>query len=468
MTSCRFLSGILLAALASAAEPPGPVKLSLKTERHSVAAGEKLNLSIELLDSANQPAKATMPLPIQIQERTAPKEVRQLQTVTIPAMQSSVSATVVLQGDGIEYLWAKNPQLNVGGVYIRVHPVRLTPVEAAPAPPPPSAAAAAEAAPVVRLDRRPAALAPEPAPVPHVTLRFSPDRVFLADGKDAANVEAFLLSPDTYPRDIRLSLFGSSSDSNPLPLRIAAGQSSARVALTSGQAGNVMAEYLSSDPDIALDGDKTLNIHFGPPITHLRLSSSPPSISLVDTATIFATLVNDGGIAQNTDVNRSVAFSIASGKGTVDNQVIQIPAGQSSGKITFHPEWRGQVTVSAATANLMDAQTPVAVTIPVALLLCSALGGLMGSLLPQRGEKAGRKKKFRTWRPIVGMITGFILYWFCIFVGLGAVRHDVALNPMTAIAISALGGWLQTAVLEGIWKSVSGGAQTISSAAGSQ
>ena len=32
------------------------------------------------------------------------------------------------------------------------------------------------------------------APIPEIALRFSPDRQFLADGKDAVTVQAFLMS----------------------------------------------------------------------------------------------------------------------------------------------------------------------------------------------------------------------------------------------------------------------------------
>ena len=429
MTSVKFLLALVFAAPLPAA---GPVKLGLKIDHHSITAGEKVTVTVDLLDSANRVVKAPMPITVSLQARMPSKAVQPLQNVTIAAAQSSATATVAVPGVGLEYIWAKNPELIAGGSYLNV---------------------------------RSATRSAAPALAPQVTFRFSPDRVFLADGKDAVNIEVFLLNPDVYPEDIHLSLFGSSSDANPVTLTIPAGQASARAGLTSREPGTVTAEFLSSEPDVSIQGDKTLNIHFGPPITHLHLTSSPPSISLVDTATVFATLVDDQGVAQNTDAARNVMFSIVSGKGQVDTHLVQIPAGQSSAQVTFRPEWRGSVKVSAATANLMNGEAPVSVTVPLALLLCSVIGALMGSILPQRTGK----KKSRSWHPFIALITGFLLYWFCIFVGLGAIGHDVALNPITAVAISALGGWLQTGVLEGIWSGIKpGGAQTISSAAGSQ
>lgn len=436
MTSKKLVFALLFTTALTAASP---VKLGVRVDRHSITAGDKLTVTIDSLDSANRPAKAPMPITVSLQARMPSKAVQQLQTVTIAAAQSSATATVSVPGAGLEYLWAKTPELIAGGAYINVRSTVRSPALAI--------------APGARV--APAA--------PQVTLRFSPDRVFLADGKDAVNIEAFLLNPDVYPEDIHLSVFGSSSNVNPVTLTIPAGQASARVGLTSNEPGTVTAEFLSSAPEVSIQGDKALNIHFGPPITHLRLSSSPPSISLVDTATVFATLVDDQGIAQNTDAARNLAFSIASGKGQVDSQVVQIPAGQSTAQVKFHPEWRGAVTISAATANLMNAEAPLRVTIPLALLLCSVVGALMGSILPQKREK----KRTRKWHPFVALITGFLLYWFSVFVGLGAIGHDVALNPITAIAISALGGWLQTGVLEGIWNGLKPGAQTISSATGS-
>jgi hypothetical protein len=54
----------------------------------------------------------------------------------------------------------------------------------------------------------------------------------------------------------------------------------------------------------------------------------------------------------------------------------------------------------------------------------------------------------------IGVATGFLFYWACIFLGFTAARREVVLNPLSALALSAIGGWLQTEVFSLVWGAI--------------
>jgi len=74
-------------------------------------------------------------------------------------------------------------------------------------------------------------------------------------------------------------------------------------------------------------------------------------------------------------------------------------------------------------------------------LLFSLAGGLAGGYLSYLKQKRAGPKRIA-----IGLVTGFVFYWACLFLGLASVGHAVAVNPMSAFALSTLGGWMQTEV----------------------
>jgi hypothetical protein len=286
--------------------------------------------------------------------------------------------------------------------------------------------------------------------VPEVALRYSPDRAFLADGKDLVTIDAFVVGGENSARsDIRLNLFDGSGTLHPMPLTIPAGQSNGQSQLTSTNPGSVTIEYLGSTPSTEISGDKKLTIRFVVPVTHLDLQASPPGISLVGTSDLIVKLTDDQNRPVTTDTPRQVVFAIESGQGSLRKQEVVIPAGQFEVRTTFVPERSGEVRVSASSPNLLTAVAPLEVSAPVMLVVCSISGGLIGGLLSRR---KGRRRN--PWRPIIGAVTGFLFYWACIFLRLGALANGVALNPLSALALSMIGGWLQTEVFTTVWSLV--------------
>ncbi len=409
---------------------PAPVKLEVEARAHSLHQGEPLQIQVSLLDAANQPAKAPKSFSILLQARTAPGKVEKIQEVAFAAGESSKQLAITPPGLGLVYIWARNPELLPGGAYVAIRPV------ASPTPPP--SLSPAYPKPGIR----------GPAPKPEIALRFSPDRQFLADGKDAVTVQAFLLNgDDASGADFRLNIFDSSGTMQPAPLVIPKGEASGHSVLTSNHAGTITVEFLGSTPPSDIDGEKKLNIKFMPPITRVGFKASPPRISLVDTSDVILELTDEQGRPINADAPRVVTFAIDSGRGTLAQKEIKIPAGQFWARANFQPEWPGPVIVKASTPNLLTVTTNLDVSMPVALLLCSALGGLTGGLFSylKRRTKSGQK------RILIGLVTGFIFYWACIFLGLAALGRGVVLNPLSAFSLSTLGGWLQTEVFTAIW-----------------
>jgi hypothetical protein len=201
-------------------------------------------------------------------------------------------------------------------------------------------------------------------------------------------------------------------------------------------------------PPSDCEGEKKLNIKFMAPITRVSFKASPPRISLVDTADVILELTDEQGRPINADAPRVVTFAIDSGRGTLTQKEVRIPAGQFWARATFQPQWAGLVSVSASTPNLLSVATNIDVSTPVALLLCSALGGLVGGVFSylKTRSKSGQQ------RILIGLVTGFIFYWACIFLGLASLGRGVVLNPLSAFSLSTLGGWLQTEVFTAIWK----------------
>jgi len=424
--SMRAVFPMLL--LLGAAAGQMPVKLDVQADWHAAPPGEQVPIRIRLLDAANRPAKAPKTLVVLLQARLASGEVKSLRTAELQPGDTSKDLTVTPPGAGLVYIWAKNSELLPGGAYVAVR-ARAKPV--------PRATSLPGATPLPPLQEAPLARA-----LPRLALRYSPDRKFLANGKDAATIQAFLLSdPASVASEIRLNLYDSSGTLQPKPLAIPLGRESGQATLTFTSPGAVTVEFLGSMPAATVDGDKRLQIEFMPAITRIALESSPPGISLVDTADLVATLTDDQGRPIATDAPRHVIFAIASGRGEMTREELDIAPGQFEARTTFRPVWLGRSEVSAATPNLLMVSAPVQVSAPTGLLLFSLAGGLAGGYLSYLKQKRAGPKRIA-----IGLVTGFVFYWACLFLGLASVGHAVAVNPMSAFALSTLGGWMQTEV----------------------
>ncbi|HSB12989.1 MAG TPA: YrzE family protein [Bryobacteraceae bacterium] len=432
----------MVASLPAQRESGQAVKLDLKVEGKRFTRIAPVTFTVSLLDINNRPAKTAVHTPIQISLRTSPKDAVQLTTVTVRRGQSSVSGRLSgLPLGGVVYLWAKSPGLLAGGVSLKVRggaPISkpapsLPPLQAEPGP-------------------------PGELPLIPVALSFSPQRDFWANGKDPVTLSAFYMGPGAgSPSEIKLRFADGTGTLNPNPLVIPPGGDEGHAKLTFDHAGPVEVKFLRADPQVALEGGSGFRFNFvPPPVTQLRVSVSPPAITLAETASVIVELLDDDRRPAASATDTPVTLRIEQGRGSLAQTVISIPRGKSSAQTEFRPVWRGATAIAVSAAGLDSQAGAVTVTLPVVLMLLSALGGLAGGFLAALPRQRSRKGWWRDpkvpIRLVVGMLTGFFLYWAASLGLVSLVPRTVLMNPISAVVVAMIGGWLGTGVFSLIIK----------------
>lgn len=326
----------------------------------------------------------------------------------------------------------------------------------ASAPRPPTAAEPESAAPVP-----PSASGPPPAAATPpagalqklvLDLRYSPQRRFLANGKDSARIFALVhgAPPD---KDTKLFLFNSDGSLVPKPLIIRKGEPLGEAELNSDQVGKVKLDYWWSDGWVEFDAAPTLAIEFAPPITQIRFKASPHDISLFDEGQLVVQLTDENGTPIATDTNRRVTFSIDDGRGSFAAREVDISPGHSDQSTTFFPLASGDVKMTASSENLRDQTATISVTWPVLLLVLAGVGGLIGGALA-----FGTRRKDPALRILGGVIIGPLLLW-ALIVGLlphATLSRPLLLNPVGAFFVALIGGWIGTEIFTPIVKALVG------------
>ncbi len=415
------------------------LKLVIQAVTQSVRAGEEFEIEVALRDANDQAVPAAKDMLVEINARTASDSVVTMAEVTINAGSSSQKLRISLPEAGLIYVWARHDELLTGGIDFLVKkpiakPDTLLPSEEVPPP-------------VMVTPRAPVEPLTQPRPI--ITLRYSPQRRFLADGKDHALIQAFLLNTDEVPEtEIRLRLFNSAGEMTPPPpLVIQPGVDVGTSILTSNKIQAVKVELLSTTPAAELQGQKEFNISFAPPITQIDLRASPPLITLVDKAELLVRLLDKDDNPVATDVPRLISLAIDTGRGEIESKELTIAPDKFEARTAFLPTWRGKVVISASTPNLPITTFPLTVTVPLLTLILTAVGGLVGGVI---AFWTGKGSKW--WRIAIGLITGFVLYWAFVFGVLTVLPRTVVLNPLSAFVLSTFGGWLGTEVFTQILK----------------
>jgi hypothetical protein len=488
---------ITLLGLRLGGETPRPVKLQVDLSTKSVSVGERANMNVHLVDGDNRPVPAPKDFKVEIIVRLPSNATETLASAILKAGQSSMQVELPpAKTEGWLYIWAKQPELRLGGTFMRVKPpTRSQPGGARPpraATPPLAESPRAQrlpepgtqttrrvlvrAIPVAKLGQmkaeipKPAAsvaaavevpLPPPPNPASSappakaasassylLALRFSPQRAFLANGKDPVTVHAFVMPKGDAPLPgFRVHLFDGTGTMEPVPLVIPPGGEEGTATLRSDHEGQVKVEYLGATPAVDLDGDKVMTISFEPPIVGFELQPSPPRISLVDTCDLVLRLIDDQGRPIATKARRTVSLALAAGRGEFSAREVSIEPDSSSARATFTPVWWGPVTVTASTPNLVNVNASLEVVPPLALLGFSLAGGLLGGYVFML-----KRRQSKLWRVPLGALTGVILLWACLFLGISVLPRAAILNPMSVFVISVVGGWLGTGVFEPILK----------------
>ena len=482
----------IVAAPASLAQP---VKLSVKVDKRTVQVGETVGIGVALLDTNNRNMRARKAYAISVAVSLPSRKVENLRG-SIAVGQDSARLTYTTKEPGITRIRASHSELRAGSTSLNVRPRAAaarsllrpqarsltarapeTPprrVEVARSPPVesrrPSAATdsplsgrqltrpAAASPATVEHAATPEPVAPEPArteqdtpppprPEPmhkHLQLDYNPQQGLKADGQDTVDIVAYLMGADEAPsQDIVVRLHASAGTLDPRPMRIKAGEWDAVAQLTSDRIGPVEVEYLDSNPSLPLAGAEKLEIVFTPPIWALRVTGSPPEITFLEQSKILVELLDHNGNPVETDSERDVQVAITGGNGTLEKGTVTIAAGSAAASSGFTPSSWGAVAISASSAGLRTAQADIAVTFPFLLLSFSAIGGSVGGLLA-----FWIRKPSRWWRIASGVVAGFVLFWLFDLGMLTVLPSAAVSNPLSAFALSAIGGWMGTEVFD--------------------
>jgi hypothetical protein len=489
---CLLFPAVVGAALAAGPSSPAqaqdrlPVKLEIVASAHAVKVGDGVTLNIILRGADNGPAAAPKELGVQVEMKT-PAGPLALADVVIAAGQSAAQVQFQVTAPGMWAVRARNSELLEGGTVIYAKPAGLhselsgsdavtRQADAAPAAPTSSTVVALNEGQTAQTrgidDLIPTPTTPSGgagtdvavasptatagAPATTVVLATSPDRRLLADSQDAATVYAFLRN-GAAEKDIRIQLVASLGTISPNPLVIKKGEFSGQATLVADRVGRARIRYVAEQPEVAVEGGADLQVDFAPPITQLQLRASPPVVSLLDMPQIVVELQDAAGRAVATDEPRRISLYLEKGNGEIDPVELEVPQGQATGRAGFTPWWMGATTVAAVTPALLARSTSLRVMLPTLLIALTAAGGLVG------GVMAFWTKRARWWRVVIGLFTGFILYWAMIFGLLQSVPRAAALNPLSAFALAIIGGYIGPQLLEAMAKKLGlGGTDTAS------
>jgi hypothetical protein len=464
---CIFIFAAVAAMLigaqwsSAAAQDRLPVKLEIVPSAHAVDVGAGVTLDVILRAADNGSAAAPKDLSVQL-ELNAPSGPVTLPSVVIAAGQSAAQVQFQITAPGMWAVRASNSELLEGGTVIYAKPAGLhsaltggdpQAAQAGATPPAPplevalnNGGQATQTRGIDDLMReqnlggnggRPelAVAAPTASGAATVVLATSPDRRVLADRQDAATVYAFLRT-GAAGEDIRIQLVASLGTISPNPLVIRKGEFSGQATLVADRVGQARIRYVAEQPQVAIEASSDMHIDFAPAITQLQLRASPPEVSLLDAPQIFVELQDAAGHVVATDEPRRISLYLEKGNGEIAPVEVEVAKDEATGRANFTPWWMGTTTVAAATPAILTKSTTLRVTLPTLLIALTAAGGLVG------GVMAFWTKRTRWWRIVIGLFTGFVLYWAMIFGLLQSIPRAAALNPLSAFAVAIIGGYI--------------------------
>jgi hypothetical protein len=462
--TCRVAAAFLFVGLVpmNAQEAAHPTNLVVKALTKDVPVGQSAVFEISLVNSDYQPAQAVKNLPVTV-EVVSPNGATESKELTIKKSEQSVRYELPLPAGGTFEVRARNRELLSGAdlIFAKPRSPGATPVPAAspalrgPAiirALPPTGAARSLTSARSAYSASPSVATSVTEHTPHkllLNLRYGPQRPFLANGKDVANIFARVLG-ETPERDTQVFLFNSDGSMTPKPLVIPKGRPFGEAQLTSEDVGKVQLEYWWSDGWVEIDGSPALAIEFAPPIVQFKATASPPAISLLDEGQLVIQLADKNGRPLATNTDRKVTFRINQGSGAFSNYEVTIPTGASEVRTKFLPTQRGKVLVMASSDNMSDQQIELVVSWPALLLFLAGIGGLVGGALAY--GVVHRKN------PVLyiagGVVTGCVLFWFVIngLVPKFPVARSAVLNPIGAICVAIVGGWVGTEIFTPILK----------------
>jgi hypothetical protein len=426
------------------------VKLAFNDQDSRARVGQPFSLKVLLQGAASEPSSRSTEttVAITIISNSGKAEVRLLR---IPAGQSSATLTFEPREAGFVRIEARSPVLRGADAVVNVlRPTSLLRPSVESGHFQPAAYSPVQAKSRTRIHIE----VPGNGQVARIRIFSSPARELMANGSDAATISA-LVDGDVAHQDIAIQIHSTLGSLEPCDsqehalsgvcpdtvLVIPKGASSSFVELQSNHMGDARISYVPTRKDIIIE-DAPAVIQFGPPITRIAVTASPPRISLVDNSNILVQLTDDKGKIYVPARARRVTLSIQQGEGRLDSRSEIVIAPPNTNAVTsFTPGfWLGAVDLEVTADELSSTHLRLYVTPPIWLLLISVAGGLAGGMIAYQQNRQDAS----IWRIPIGALTGFIFYWAFIF-GLFSSKSAV-INPMSDFALSVVGGWVGTNV----------------------
>ena len=382
-----------------------------------ISAGKSDLIEVTLADASNFPRVASFPVTIDLQTQWTGGKINHF---AVPIMKGSTSGQVSINMpvSGICRIRALEYHFLPGNLFVLV------------SKPPPASLTKR-----VKIAMRGQAPRWEEMTVRnHINqvIEFSYDttRPYIADGRDSSEVFVSLSKAAT--SDITIDILTSQGERS---VSIQKGKMFASLNVVSDKSNELKFQRAQSNLGIPIKG-LPFDLDFIAPIVNMNCSASPPVITLIEEAEIVISLLDSSKKPHKTLFPRMITLQIDKGRGEMDSAEIIIPAGSFEGRTRFRPTMLGGISISSMADELPKQYLALSVSLPIFILLLSVLGGIAGGFI------AKLQKSTDHWRILVGMITGFILYWAFVIGLLSAIPHSIALNPFSAFGISAIGGWL--------------------------
>jgi hypothetical protein len=270
----------------------------------------------------------------------------------------------------------------------------------------------------------------------------------LADGKDFARIQVHFMDPQgaAAPSDIKVWLTWSNGTLNPQPLVIKKGQVVGEAHWTSRSPVDATGSIVATAPLYSVNGERTLRVPFVPPIYGIGLSTeSPLKLSLVDRAPVIAQFFDDQGRTVETSKPRRVTFVSSNPSLHAAPSEWVVKPNESAAPIFLWATWFGQSTLDIWTPGYAKQTIVVNVTI-YAVLITWLIAGTCGGLL----AKVALARNWVTVRRIlIGIGAALILVWLHMWVVPPGTGSIAAPGTISVIALSFLGGFTGSPVLEG-------------------
>jgi len=212
------------------------------------------------------------------------------------------------------------------------------------------------------------------------------------------------------------------------------------VSLKSTQAGIIKVRSFAVTPGIRIDPSE-VSIKFVKDIDSFEILM-PDSLHLLEEGELVINLKNTAGnnITTDQDIPYSLAIEGSALRLEPKNGIIE--KGKASARLKVIPVSMGSSKVTISIENYLDQSSTAKVKFPTFLIFLALFGGFLGGSL-----SLFMNKEKNYWKIIVSTITGPMLMWLALYMGIGNLSPSIILNPISCFLIAFIGGWAGVTVI---------------------